>query len=495
MSQAAQLADAADDLPEIALATFEKIDGWQQAIESAPVIDKHAIFAAAAADLYGAAYRETDRAAFTSIERSIETLGCDHADLPPEVVDKIMLDAHTRAVVDARTPPSFSQTRGDEPPAPGGPEDYGHVTLALPKPAAPAVLKTPAEWPNEEPPPVDWLAFQRIPRGDVTTLHGDGGAGKTDVALRLAANVARGAPDWLEHEIAHGPVVGISAEEPEREVRRRIWLHAQHDRYAAESLTDLHLWFPEEAAGAVLATPDRDGVMQPTPLFCSIEAAIRLIAPVLVVVDNVAATFAGNQNDRVNVRSFVNLFRTIARQPSAPAVLLLDHPSLSGLTSNTGRGGNMDWRNSVRSALYLYPPQEQAERDRGIRILETVKSNYGPSGTTTQRRLQWTEGGMQPEHAPSSLHRIAKDQECEQTFLRLLDERNAQGRHVGSKTSGMYAPKEFAGSASSGGFTKHAFAAAMERLFAVGVIREFRDTRRRHDYIDRAAAPLAEAAE
>jgi hypothetical protein len=32
---------------------------------------------------------------------------------------------------------------------------------------------------------------QQDPRGDVTTLHGDGGAGKTDIALRLAANVAR----------------------------------------------------------------------------------------------------------------------------------------------------------------------------------------------------------------------------------------------------------------------------------------------------------------
>ena len=41
------------------------------------------------------------------------------------------------------------------------------------------------------------LSAARIPRGDVTTLHGDGGAGKTDIALRLAANVARGAQDLV----------------------------------------------------------------------------------------------------------------------------------------------------------------------------------------------------------------------------------------------------------------------------------------------------------
>ena len=472
MSQVGQLAETADDLPEITLAAYEKIDRWEKAITAAPIIDKHVMFAAAAADLYGEAYRETEKAAFTSIECSIETLGCEYADLPPETVHSIMAEAQSRAIVEGRTPPSFNQTRGDEPPVPEGPDDYGAAAVApLPKPPAPAVLITPAQWPNEEPAPVDWLAFQRIPRGDVTTLHGDGGTGKTDIALQLAANVARTAPDWLGHEIACGPVVIISGEEPEREVRRRIWLHAQRDGYAAESLTDLHLWFPEETAGAVLATPDRNGVMQPTPLFRSIEAAIRLIAPVLVVVDNVAATFAGNQNDRVNVRSFVNLFRAIARQPSAPAVLLLDHPSLSGLTNGSGRGGNMDWRNAVRSALYLYPPQEQAERDRGIRILETVKSNYGPSGTSTQRRLQWTAGGLQLEHAPTSLHRLAKDSECETTFLRLLDEREGQGRHVSSEgRASTYAPTAFAVMSDNGGFTRNAFAAAMERLLRAGKI-------------------------
>ena len=60
---------------------------------------------------------------------------------------------------------------------------------------APAAFVTPADWPQEAPPPVDWLAAGRIPRGDVTTLHGDGGTGKTDIAIRLAANIARSAQD------------------------------------------------------------------------------------------------------------------------------------------------------------------------------------------------------------------------------------------------------------------------------------------------------------
>jgi hypothetical protein len=69
----------------------------------------------------------------------------------------------------------------DAEPAPS--EDaYGTVTAKLPATIAdaaivPAKFITPAAWPNEAPPPVDWLVASRIPRGDVTTLHGDGRSG------------------------------------------------------------------------------------------------------------------------------------------------------------------------------------------------------------------------------------------------------------------------------------------------------------------------------
>jgi hypothetical protein len=71
--------------------------------------------------------------------------------------------------------------RGDIPPT-ENPAEFGKQPNN--PPPTPAILITPSSWPAEEPPPVDWLAYQRIPRGDVTTLHGDGAAGKTD--LRFA---------------------------------------------------------------------------------------------------------------------------------------------------------------------------------------------------------------------------------------------------------------------------------------------------------------------
>jgi RecA-family ATPase len=330
-------------------------------------------------------------------------------------------------------------------------------------PIVPATFITPAAWPDEAPPPVDWLVAGRIPRGDVTTLHGDGGTGKTDIATLLAANVARGAQEWLGHDIAQGPGIFISGEEHENAIRRKVWMHAQRDGYSMQSLTDLHLWFPAEGGDTVLALPDQSGIMRPTRLMDEICERIARLAPAFVAVDNVAATYGGNQIDRLMARSYVNLFRTVAQGPGNPAVLLLDHPSLSGLSNGSGRGGNMDWRNSVRSALYMHNTDDKAEADRGVKILETAKNNYGPLGKPA--RLVWGGYGFQLERTPSSLGQVANDAQCDEMFLRLLDERNDQRRDVSDKASITYAPKVFSEMDNNGGFSNREFARAMERLF------------------------------
>ncbi|HEY5127439.1 MAG TPA: AAA family ATPase, partial [Bradyrhizobium sp.] len=268
-------------------------------------------------------------------------------------------------------------------------------------PAAPLV--SPPTWPKEPPPRVAWVAHNLIPRGDVSSLGGDGGSGKTMLALQLATAMARGAQDWLGAVVNPGPVVFLSGEEPEDEIRRRVARIAARQGFDCDALADLHFWFPSDFAGCTFATPGPGGVMQATPLFRSVEAAIAERRPALVVLDNVAAVFAGNQNDRVMVRTFVNLFRGMARATGC-GVLLLDHPSLSGMQNGTGRGGNMDWRNSVRAALHL-KAAEGDDKARGIRILECVKNNYAP--LSAPLNLEWIDGVLAVEGTASPHQRAA----------------------------------------------------------------------------------------
>ncbi len=56
------------------------------------------------------------------------------------------------------------------------------------------------------------------------------------------------------------------------------------------------------------------------------------------------------------------------------AVLLLSHPSLTGLNSGTGTSGSTAWNNSVRSRLYLQATSPDT------RTLKVVKANHGKVG-------------------------------------------------------------------------------------------------------------------
>jgi RecA-family ATPase len=189
--------------------------------------------------------------------------------------------------------------------------------------------------------------------------------------------------------------------------------------------------------------------------------------PVLVVVDNVAAIYGGDQNIRGMVRAFMNLWRGVARASGA-AILLLNHPSLSGLTAGTGRGGSMDWRNTVRAALHLKPANENADADRGVRILECVKNNYAAQGRPV--RLEWTDGVLTVEGTASPLQRAAQDAQADEKFLALLALHTRLGVDVGPSPGQNYAPKVFAEHAENGGYRKQAFATTMHRLQLTGRI-------------------------
>jgi RecA-family ATPase len=325
-------------------------------------------------------------------------------------------------------------------------------------------LICPPAWRDIPLEPMRWLATNRIPAGDVTILSGDGGGGKTTVALQLAVAVERGLGDWLGTVTESGPVIFFSGEEPEPEMRRRLHRVARKRGLEPADLEDLHFHFADPDA-CLLGMARRDGTMAPTPLFTSLAAAARAIKPVLIVVDSIAATFGGNQNDRVQARTFVGLFRTLARQVDC-AILLLDHPSLSGITSGTGRGGSMDWQNATRARLHL----ETVEGDDGStgRVIEVKKTNYGPCGEKV--RLQWEDGCFVLEAAASAPHQAAANTTADRRYLECLDAITAQGRHVCHAPGRGYAPKAFAEMPQAAGLTWRAFQAAQERLFAAGTI-------------------------
>jgi RecA-family ATPase len=318
-----------------------------------------------------------------------------------------------------------------------------------------------------------WLVRDWIPMGTVTMVSGDGGVGKSLVALQLAVATATGRA-WLGRPLdEHGPALFLTAEDDEGELHRRLWDIASAEGAGWGDLGDLR---PVSLAGkdALLATLESGGVLKPTRLCEEIDAAMGEHAPRLVILDTLADLFPGNENDRAQVRQFIGLLRGLAIRHEA-AILLLAHPSLSGLSSGTGASGSTAWNNSVRSRVYLERVTYRdglttIEDDPNRRVLRSMKSNYAARGG--EIAMRWEGGVFVAEAAPEGLDRKAAEARAEKVFLRLLDEFTKEGRAVRAANAQGFAPKIFASSGRAEGLSKQALAAAMERLFSRGVIRE-----------------------
>lgn len=322
---------------------------------------------------------------------------------------------------------------------------------------------------REDPPPRLWHVHQMVPAKAVTLLQGDGGSGKSLLALQLSASTVLGRP-WLGQEVRRGNALYLSAEDDRDELHRRLHAITLEHGVHIDGLSGLKVVDATEEE-AVLAEADRNGRLLPTSRWHEFAAVARAWEPALVVIDNLADVFAGEENSRPHARQFVSQLQRLAIELTA-SIVLIGHPSLAGMASGTGSSGSTAWNNSVRSRLYLTRPtgSDEAPADPDARLLAIKKANYGPANG--ELRLRWSAGVFHAEDrasaAPSAVERQIAEARAERVFLTLLDAFTQEGRWVGHNTGHTYAPAHFAKDPRAEGLGKAAFAAAMRRLLAAG---------------------------
>jgi RecA-family ATPase len=315
--------------------------------------------------------------------------------------------------------------------------------------------------------PRPWLITDRIPRRNVTLLSGEGSIGKSILLMQLLGATVRGEL-WLGSVPERGPVLYLSAEEEDNELRHRMQavaasLGTTRERLVKEGLRVLSF----AGKDAVLAEPDHDGLLRSTPLFLRILKDAVALKPKMIALDAAADVFGGNEIDRAQARQFITLIRHMAIATDA-AVILVAHPSLQGIASDSGLSGSTAWHNSVRARMYL---KKAPGEDEALRALEVKKNNYGP--VTETILLRWQNGVYVAEPGQGTFQQLAREAEVNQLFLTLLRRFTAQGRNVSDKTGTSYAPALFARQpeAKTANATSKALAEAMERLFAAGKIK------------------------
>jgi RecA-family ATPase len=317
-------------------------------------------------------------------------------------------------------------------------------------------------WEGQPVPERQWVVRDRIPDCEVTLLSGEGAIGKSMILKQLAVATVS-AKDWLCALPEPGPVIYVTAEEKEDELHFRLHeIAVRHYGTRFVDLGDLHI-ASLKGEDTVLAYPDRANIIRPTELFDRVFEAAQAIKPKWIDLDPAANLFAGNENDRSHVQQYIGLLTRIAVQCST-AVVLVSHPSLTGINTGSGLSGSTAWHNSVRSRLYLRKATTAAgdEPDPDLRQLEVMKANYGPVGETIN--LRWKNGLFLPVASMGNLEKLAAEQKADTIFLALLKLFAEQGQDVNHTSGHIYAPAKFAKHPQAQNITSAAFARAMQRL-------------------------------
>lgn len=328
---------------------------------------------------------------------------------------------------------------------------------------------------GKEVPPREWLWEDWIPMKSVTALYGDGGTGKSLLAMQLMTAVAVGRP-FLGCEVRSCNVMGLFCEDGESELHRR---QANINRQLGIDFADMMniRWVARVGEENLLMTFASDGRGEPTPFFHQIVAEAKRIGAQFIVVDTAADTFGGNENIRAQVRQFISMLNRLALEIDG-AVVLLAHPSQTGRAAGTGDGGSTAWSNSVRSRLYLKFDDDNKDGLPGktkLRVLSRMKANYASIGEKVT--LEMVDGVLVGDASPQSfdaegnpLDRMA---EAERAFLAGLEELSEKGLRTNMhKGQANYAPKEIKEKTEAGRLLDiEELGEAMNRLIRDGSIR------------------------
>ncbi|MCW2286223.1 RecA-family ATPase [Rhodoblastus acidophilus] len=363
-------------------------------------------------------------------------------------------------------------------------DGYAPPGESVERPLPPLQIINPADYFGHIIPSRRWIVRDWIPCGVVTGLYGDGGLGKSLLAQQLQSACACGG-EWVGQVAEYCRSIGFYCEDDTDELLRR-----QENITAAMNLEAADLanvqFVSRVHQDNILMTFSKSGKGELTPLHKQMVEQSKDFGARLAVFDTAADFFAGNENDRGQVRQFIAVALGSIAEAIDGAVLLCAHPSRSGISSGTGDGGSTGWSNSFRSRLYLSMPECEGVPPDDERVLARKKANY--AARNDQIPLVWSNGAFRvnrPNDAIGSSFRAS----ASEVFLSLLDALTKQNRLVSDNAhASNYAPKEFALQPDRQGYKRQDFKLAMERLFAVGQIKVVEDgpPSRRRRYIANA---------
>ena len=175
--------------------------------------------------------------------------------------------------------------------------------------------------------------------------------------------IAAGVP-FFGVPVARRRVLYLSCEDRESILHWRLHRICQHRAYDSEfgsnppspvdlaSLTAgrLHISDLVERDTILWERDPRTGYTY-TPAFATLQAMVREHQIEALVVDGISDTYAGNENDRGDVKRYVNALVSLMPADTG-AVILVGHiakPTAANAATTEGYSGSTGWHNAVRA--------------------------------------------------------------------------------------------------------------------------------------------------
>jgi predicted ATP-dependent serine protease len=205
--------------------------------------------------------------------------------------------------------------------------------------------------------PLEWVLEGFIPKVGVSLLTGDGGIGKSWVALYLAQCVASGTNFLGIYPVTQGKVLIIDEENHKTVIRSRC-----EKLHLGTSTTnrDLEISFLENKGIYIDNNND----------FVGLSKAIKEFGPSLVIIDALVRVHTKDENSAMEMRDVFRRAKRIADECNT-SVLFTHHTprAYQGRASSSVRGST-DIRNAVDSVLFVYKAGQH-------KAIKHDKSRYG----------------------------------------------------------------------------------------------------------------------
>src|SRR5262249_33839686 len=169
------------------------------------------------------------------------------------------------------------------------------------------------------------------------------------------------------------------------------------------------------------------------------------IKPVMIGIASSANVYTGSELERSQVQQFVGLMTRLAIRANG-AVNLISHPSLTGITSESGISGSTQWHNAVRARFFMkgikQDEDDDAQPDNDLRQIVFKQNPYGPVSDSITLRYQ--NGLFLPLAGATSFTQAAQEARADEVFLAILRRYAGENRSVCDKRGTGYAPALFA---------------------------------------------------